>query len=380
MKVAIRVDASNRIGLGHLARCRTLAEGLRERVAGVHFVCRAHPGHQTDALRAEGYPVSALPAPPAQHMADGDYAAWLGVPQSRDAAETLAALAAAPAAAGDGAAQAGRLGPDCLPTDCLVVDHYGLDADWERALRPHVGRILAIDDLANRRHDCDLLLDQNYAENAAERYRGLVPAGTQLLLGPQHALLHPEYARARQGLAERDGRVRRVLVFFGGTDPQNLSGRALAALSDATLSHLAVDLVVGANNPHADSLAAQAAARAQTRLHGPRRHLADLMAAADVGIGAGGATTWERCCLGLPSLVVSVAENQRPSCSVLAAAGVIAYLGHWDQVTVATLRQALASLTAEPTSLQALSSAGLALVDGHGARRVVAALLGQAPP
>jgi UDP-2,4-diacetamido-2,4,6-trideoxy-beta-L-altropyranose hydrolase len=186
MNITIRTDASTRIGLGHLVRCRTLATALRDQGATVRFICRAHPGHQIAALRADGLDVTALPAPPDQEAADGDYAAWLGVPQAQDAAETIAALAAD-------------------RPDWLIVDHYGLDVDWEQALRPHVGRILVIDDLANRRHDGDLLLDQNYAPAGTTRYQGLLPPGARTLLGPAYALLRPEYAQHRQTLRPRNG-------------------------------------------------------------------------------------------------------------------------------------------------------------------------------
>lgn len=359
MNVVIRTDASNRIGLGHLARCRTLATALRDLGATVCFICREHPGHQIAALRAESFNVAALPAPPDQDAAnapDGDYAAWLGVPQDQDAAETLAALTAP-------------------RPDWLIVDHYGLDAAWEQALRPHVDRILVIDDLANRRHEGDLLLDQNYAPAGANRYQDLLRAGTRTLLGPAYALLRPEYAQHRQTLRPRDGQVRRVLVFFGGTDPHNLSGRALTALSDPALAHLAVDLVIGANHPQREELTVQATTRPGTRVHGPRPHLADLMAAADLAIGAGGATTWERCCLGLPSLVVSDADNQRPATSALAADGLIHYLGHMDQVSVATLRAALVQALQDPAGLRTLAAAARATVDGQGTQRVNAALM-----
>lgn len=355
MNVVIRTDASARIGLGHLARCRTLAMALRDQGATVRFICRAHSGHQIAALRADGFDVASLPAPPYQDAADGDYAAWLGVPQDQDAVETLAALSA-------------------VPPDWLIVDHYGLDTCWELALRPHVDRILVIDDLASRRHDCDLLLDQNYAPTGVSRYQGLLPPAARTLLGPAYALLRPEYAQHRRILRTRDGQVRRVLVFFGGTDPINLSGCALSALSDPALDHLEVDLVIGANHPQRKALTAQAAARPGTRVHGLRPHLADLMDAADLAIGAGGATTWERCCLDLPSLVVSLAENQRSVCEALAAAGLIQFLGECDQVTSADLHAAVIELVNSPERLIALSKAAAALVDGLGAARVIQAM------
>jgi UDP-2,4-diacetamido-2,4,6-trideoxy-beta-L-altropyranose hydrolase len=384
MNFVIRTDASTRIGLGHLARCRTLATALRDQGAAVRFICRAHPGHQIAALRAEGFDVAALAAPPDQDAADGDYAAWLGVPQDQDAAETLAVLR------DNGTPTTNNPQPPTIPQqsttknlqpprvprpDWLIVDHYGLDAAWEQALRPHVDRILVIDDLANRRHDGDLLLDQNYAPAGASRYQDLLPPGGRTLLGPAYALLRPEYAQHRQTLRSRDIQVRRVLVFFGGTDPHNLSGRALSALSDPALTHLAVDLVIGANHPQREALTVQAAARPGTRVHGPRPHLADLMAAADLAIGAGGATTWERCCLGLPSLVVSLADNQRPACAALAADGLIRYLGHADQVTAATLRAALVQAMRDPAGLRAQASVASATVDGQGTQRVIDALL-----
>ena len=356
MNVIIRTDASTRIGLGHLVRCRTLAAALRDQGATVRFICRAHPGHQIAALRPDGFDVTALPAPPDQEAADGDYAAWLGVPQDQDAAETVGTLSAP-------------------RPDWLIVDHYGLDATWELALRPHVDRILVIDDLANRRHDGDLLLDQNYAPAGANRYQDLLPSGTRTLLGPAYALLRPEYAQHRQTLHPRDGQVRRVLVFFGGSDPHNLSGLALSALSDPALAHLEVDLVIGANHPQREALTVQAAARPGTRVHGPRPHLADLMAAADLAIGAGGATTWERCCLGLPSLVVSDADNQRPATSALAADGLIRYLGHQDEVDGAALYRGILTLTKDPAACRMMSNEGARWVDAKGVSRVYHALM-----
>ncbi len=360
MKIAIRVDASTRMGLGHLVRCRTLAQGLRAQGAEVRFICRAHPGHQIDTLAADAFATTALPAPPnaidtGESTASENYARWLGVPQLQDAAETLAALSG-------------------WRPDWLVVDHYGLDADWEQALRPEVGRILVIDDLANRRHDADLLLDQNYATDGARRYAGLLPASAVTLIGPRYALLHPAYAEQRRMLRSRGRDVQRLLIFFGGTDPQNLTGLALQALAAPDLADLTVDCVVGATNPHRESLSRQAVARPGTRLHGPRPHLADLMAEADLAIGAGGTTTWERCCLGLPSLVVSIAENQRPACAALAAGDVIHYLGHRDTVGIEVLREAVRQLVQDRARRQHLAAAGMELVDGQGAARVVRAM------
>jgi UDP-2,4-diacetamido-2,4,6-trideoxy-beta-L-altropyranose hydrolase len=366
MKVVIRVDASIRMGMGHLVRCRTLASALRARGVAVHFVCRAHPGHQIDALRAEGYQVSALPAPPPADVRDGDYAAWLGVSQQQDAVETLDALA-----------RHRELQSVAVPTgtdaraDWLVVDHYGLSAEWQQMLRSSVSRILVIDDLANRDHDCDLLLDQNYAPDGADRYAAHVPTHAGLLIGPKYALLRPEYAEARRGLNRSFDQPNRVLVFFGGSDPDDLTGRALSALSQPGLADLSVEVVVGATNPHRESIIALATGRPNTQVHLPRPHLADLMSAADLCVGAGGATTWERCCLGLPSLVVSIAENQRASCKALAEAGLIDYMGHADRSTIESIRASVLWLTQDPERYRAMAAASGRLVDGGGTKRVV---------
>lgn len=396
MQIAIRTDASLRIGLGHVARCKTLARKLRENGCRVHFVCRAHPGHQIANLRAEGYHVSVLPEAPKQHAADADYSAWLGVSQTQDANETRDALATKRETAPEGRSK---------QADILVVDHYSLDSRWESHLRPTVNQIFAIDDLANRPHDCDLLLDQNFAPPGEDRYASLLPPSTHRLVGPKFALLQEEYSYARQKLlssargpsTERATKnpkddypstyveatpldvalqpASRVFVFFGGTDPDNLTGRVLTALSAPVFSKLFVDIVVGANNPHRKHLEAQVRSRSNTVLHLPRPHLADLMAAANLAIGAGGTTTWERCCLGLPSLVVSIAENQRSACEALAVDNRIIYLGHFNTVTAEQITEALHGLLNNPGQRHQLSAAAADLVDGHGADRVTDVLL-----
>lgn len=345
------------MGVGHFARCLTLAELLRERGAAVRFVCRKHPGHLMSVLRELNIATVALPAPeggvtPAQD----EYAAWLGVTQARDAAETIQAL--------------GNPRPDWL-----IVDHYGLDASWERALRPHAKNLLVIDDLANRRHDCEALLDQGYATVGEQRYRDWVRPECRLLLGPRYALLRSEYRRRREHMRPRGERLSRIVVFAGGSDPENLTGAALEVLAAPEFGHLALDLVVGVNNRHAAAIASAALARPRTTVHGPRPHLADLMEEADLAIGAGGATTWERMCLGLPSIVVSMAENQLRSCEALAADGLIRYLGVGRRALCGRLRQELLGLMHEPQLLRQMSAQCARVVDGFGAARVCESIL-----
>ena len=292
MKIAIRTDASLRIGSGHLMRCRTLAEELKLRGADVHFVCRSHSGNLNELLQ-DTFTVHELspPSMDTHNAADEDYAAWLGVRQEEDAADTIAAL------------QGWR-------PDWLVVDHYSLDKTWENVLRPYAGRIMVIDDLANRVHDCDLLLDQNFYTDMDTRYTNLVPCSCQLLLGPKHALLRPEFREARKNLRIRDGKVQQIFVFFGGADPTNETAKVIQALKTLELECI-VDVVVGASNPNKEGIKQECIESARFKYHEQIDNIAELMAKADLAIGAGGTTTWERCCLGLPTLTVAIATNQK---------------------------------------------------------------------
>jgi UDP-2,4-diacetamido-2,4,6-trideoxy-beta-L-altropyranose hydrolase len=351
MKIVIRVDSSQAIGSGHLVRCRTLAETLRERGADVRFICRQQAGNLIHWLSQAAFPVTVLPAPENSGSLAEDYAAWLGVPPAIDAEQTIAALA------GD-------------RPDWLIVDHYGIDVAWEQQLRPHVERIFIIDDLANRVHDCDALLDQNANTEGEQRYRDLVPSSCRLLVGSRYALLRPEYRAYRETLPPRTGEVKRVLVFFGSTDPSNMTGMALAALSGSELQGLEVEVVIGATNPHCAELEQQAAARSKTRLHYSRPHLADLMARADLAIGSGGTVTWERCCLGLPALVVSVAENQVTACRALDESGSIVYLGSSKEIRVKTLQEQINRSLEAPENLLKISTNASLQVDGLGCLRI----------
>ncbi len=337
-------------------RCLTLAHELRRRGGDVRFICREHPGHLVDRVENEGLPVRRLPPPDTgANATDEDYSSWRGVSEDTDAAETLTAL-------GD------------LRPEWLVVDHYGLGRQWERTIRPAVARIFAIDDL-ERDHDCDLLLDQNWFGDATSaRYAGKVPDGCRLLLGPRYALLRPEYAQLRAMLPPRDGTVRRVVIFFGGSDPTNETAKVLQALSAASMADLAVDVVIGANHADADGIQAMVAARRDATLHRDLPTLAGLMARADVAVGGGGATTWERLCTGLATLVVTLAANQEPFTEALARAGYVQWVGSAATTTPEAYLEALLDHrgSSRPVTQRAL-------VDGLGAKRVAEVILPSAP-
>ena len=335
-------------------RCLTLADAFREQGAECQFVCREHEGHLMDHIRSRGYEAHALPRSSTNTSFESDlaHASWLGVDWLTDADQTCQAL-----------------GSEEL--DWLIVDHYALDHRWESALRSFCKRIMVIDDLADRQHDCDLLLDQNYG-SSAERYRGLVSADCAECHGPEYALLKPVYAERRAQLPARDGQVRRVMIYFGGgADAANVTRLAVQVFQAPELVHIELDIVVGAAYAHQSSLEELVAQRGKSTVHRQLPDLADLMAKADLAIGAGGATTWERCCIGLPAIVISIAENQRPACEALSADKQIDYLGHVDQVNSELIRDRVLSFQKKPNLLRDLSEQGIKLVDGCGTDRIL---------
>lgn len=348
MDVYIRVDASAVIGAGHVMRCLTLADQLRRRGAAVTFICREFPGNLCDFVAAQGFRVWRLPCT-AENIVTAAQDTWLGADWRRDAREVQAVLASRP-----------------QPVDWLVADHYAIDWRWEQAMRPTVRRILVIDDLANRRHDCDMLLDQNLHRSMAQRYNGLVPNHCRRLLGPRYALLRQEFWYARSQVAPRDGHVQRLLVFFGGSDPTNETAKALTAIKLLGRNDITMDVVVGAINPRREEIRQRCAALPNVNYHCQVADMAALMARADLALGAGGTATWERCCLGLPALTVVVALNQVEVTATLVEVGAVRNLGWHEQVTPKLMVAALAEALAVPAELHRMSEKAWHLLDGNG--------------
>lgn len=356
MRVVFRADASLRIGTGHVMRCLTLADALRER-AGVwsHFICRAHPGHLADTIRMRGHRVTLLPpSSGSQLIAESAcprpaHAAWLGVGWEVDSDQTLAALKDEPTA------------------DWLVVDHYALDSNWERRVRGLCRGLMVIDDLADRLHDCDLLVDQNLGRQAVH-YTGLLPMSCVTLIGPEYALLRSQFARLRSEslLRRRSPKLRRMLISLGGVDNDNVTGEILRTLRKGDLpERCQLTVVLGPHAPWLDSLRQRAATLPwHTEVLVNVRDMARLMADSDLSIGAAGGTAWERCCLGLPTIMVVLADNQRAPAAALGDRVVL--LGSLRDVADG-LSKALRSAQGHLACLSVLASE---LVDGRGVERV----------
>ena len=263
-------------------------------------------------------------------------------------------------------------------TDLLVVDHYGLDISFEKACRGWAKRILVIDDLADRDHDADYLLDQTYRRAAAD-YQPLVPEDCTLMLGSEFALLRPAFATSRAAILEdRAARedVQRILVSVGSTDPDNYAAVALNAIARTGLN-VAVDVILASSAPHVAAIHTRLAdERPDSELHTDigAETLARILGQADLAIGAGGAAAWERCCLGLPTLAVMTAGNQQMVIAQLAAAGAVRALGTAESVDAAQLATEILNLATNTQSLRDMAARASHICDGQGARRVAAAI------
>ena len=263
----------------------------------------------------------------------------------------------------------------------LVVDHYELGSAFERKARSFARCILAVDDLADRRHDVDALLDSAPGRNASD-YGPLMDRAGRLLLGPAFAPVAPAFRAAREGaLARRktcNGRVSRILVSFGGTDPLGMTLRALQALADIEFDG-AVEAVFGLPGKNAAAARARAS-RLPFRLEVTvgASDMAARMAQADLAVGAAGSSAFERCCVALPAVTIAVADNQAAIAKGLAKAGATYALGSPDTARVEELARAIAALLANPQQVTDMSARAAELVDGRGAERVLEAVLGPA--
>ena len=356
MRVAIRVDASLKIGTGHAMRCRTIGLALRKQGVVVDFIMRLHMGHLGELLLNDGFKVYLLSAPNEAYIEKSKYADWLGVTQDFDANETIEFIKDA-------------------NYDWLVVDHYGLDQNWEKALKKYVMQIMVIDDLADRKHDCEILLDQNFSLNYEQRYRDLVPKFCKLLTGPRFALLSQEYFRKRTtNRLKKINSIQRLLVYMGGSDNDNVSEKILEALNVGELKNLEVDFVIGRNYFSKEKLIEKVKNRKKTKIYENLPNLTNLVIHADAAIGAGGGALWERMCLGLPSFVISIAENQIPGCVALSQAGLIYYLGEGKQLDSTEIAFKLRNYLCEIKKLNMMTADNQLLVDGRGTQRVLQAL------
>ena len=367
MKVVFRVDASRQIGTGHVMRCLTLSRELSKHCVDVHFICRKHEGNLGEKILDNGFNLHYLPENQSEEMVsenDSQYGLWLGTTQSSDALETNLVLE--------------KISNSCVSNkgiDWLVVDHYALDIEWERRVKCHVKNIFVIDDLAIRQHECDVLLDQNYYKNLNHRYDDLVNDDCKLLLGPKYAMLREEFSNFKIKKIKAEG-LCRIAVFYGGIDDVNETTKAINALLTFLDDGLEVDVIVGKGNPHANHVRQLCESHMNLHFFQDIKNMAERLCAVDVVFCAGGATTWERCAVGVPGVVTSVAENQVVLAETLDDIGAQIYLGASEHTTIESYQNVVKQLLIQPNSLLGMREKSHELVDGLGVERVCFTIIG----
>jgi UDP-2,4-diacetamido-2,4,6-trideoxy-beta-L-altropyranose hydrolase len=304
-------------------RCITLAKALLKQGATCHFACRNNEGHLLDLLQQAGFKTLSLPAE--LYCEDDDALATLGLITE--------------------------------PYQLLVIDHYQLGQRYGKLMRQRCQKIMVIDDLANRPLDCDLLLDQNLLPNMDSRYRSLVPASCQQLLGPRYALLREEFYQ-QHGPRKSN----HLLVSFGGSDEQNLTSLAIEAVASLKSFPITADIVIGLNNPWQVSIKQQCAQLSNVKLHIQTDAMAVLMQKAQLMLGAGGATHWERCVTGLPALVVTVAENQQATTAYLDKLGACVWIGAYGDISSGIIADKVNYYLNKPEQLKAISEAAKRII------------------
>jgi UDP-2,4-diacetamido-2,4,6-trideoxy-beta-L-altropyranose hydrolase len=353
MRIVFRTDASIQIGSGHVMRCLTLADALKQQGAECYFICREHPGHLNTLIEEHGHQVHTLPLatqPESHKQAELAHAHWLGASRQGDFQQCQPLL-------------------QSLQPDWLIVDHYALDHHWQQPLRSDCRNIMVIDDLADRKHDCDLLLDQTFGRKAQD-YQPLVPSTCEILCGSQYALLRPEFAQWREYSLRRreEGRLKQLLINLGGVDKDNITTQILKSLQNSALpKNCKITVVMGPSAPWVEEVKQEAKQLPwETEVKVGISNMAELMVNSDLAIGAAGATSWERCCLGLPTIMVVLADNQKTIANQLVAAGAALKINSQD--LSATIPQLETKLT--PDTLKYLSQSSASVCDGQGLRRV----------
>ncbi|MED2765470.1 UDP-2,4-diacetamido-2,4,6-trideoxy-beta-L-altropyranose hydrolase [Bacillus thuringiensis] len=361
-KIAFRADASIEIGTGHIMRCLTLAHELRKNGAQVYFICRKLQGDLQQYILNKGFHVFLLDTDGQNtnfsNTVYGSYLDWLKNHWFVDAQQTNDILL------------------QLSNFDWLIVDHYGLDNKWETALRKTVRKIMVIDDLANRMHDCDLLLDQNLYDNLNVRYENLIPKHSLVKLGPRYAILRKEFYSAKKFLRKRTGEIEHIFIFFGGHDATNETLKTLKAIQNINNDTLKIDVVVGNQNPHKKEIESYCRSISNASFYCQIENMEELLVRADLGIGAGGTTTWERCFLGLPSLTITTAQNQIEVTRAVAKAGATWNIGTAEIVSDETIKKCLSKLLSNSNKVKEMSDKALSIQCASNSNEIAKIILG----
>lgn len=293
MYIVIRADASNHIGSGHIMRCLVLASALKEQGHQVEFASRPQQGDLIEFVRNKGFIVKEL-ATPSNWLTpkdSADYVSWLQVSWQDDAESLIQQF---------------------NNVELIIVDHYGINIDWELACKKHFAcKLFAIDDLL-RQHHAEVVLDQTLSRTPSD-YQQLNPAGLALT-GCNFALLNPHFVECREKALQTSFSLAqaKLLITMGGIDQPNATLQTLEALSVITENKPFVTVLLSPKAPHYDSVKQFCTEHASWISHIDFvENMAELMLKHQAAIGAPGTTSWERACLGIPSIIIPLAENQK---------------------------------------------------------------------
>lgn len=365
MKAVFRCDASIQIGTGHVMRCLTLADALRSEGVESYFICREHAGHLLEVIRKRGHQAYSLPLKEdveksIKNCAKLSHANWLGATQQEDAQQCIDIT-------------------KLIQPDWLIVDHYAIDVSWEKTLRLYCKKIMVIDDLADRHHSCDILLDQTFGRSMHD-YLELVPEHCQLLCGAKYALLRPEFAQWRDYSLNRrkEGQLKHLLINLGGVDKDNVTTQILRGLQESALPEdCRITVVMGSTAPWIKSVKDQASLmRWPTEIKTGVSNIAEIMSNSDLAIGAAGSTSWERCCLGLPTIMLVLAENQKTIAHNLEQANAVFSI-EVDLNLKSAIQKSIEYFVSQEPALVNMSHSASDILNGFGSTLVVKNMVNQ---
>ncbi len=349
MHIIFRTDASVSIGSGHVMRCLSLATELAKRGAEILFILRGFEGEMSAQVKRRGFACELLPLPAVDYQItdeDPAHASWLGVGWLEDAEETIE-----------------RIGT--REVDWMIVDHYGIDHRWHKKVRSKASRVMVIDDLADRKLDCDLLLDQNYYKDASQRYSKLVDEKSRCLLGPRYMLLRDEFLNKRIPCDQRQS-IDTVVVFMGGGDPTNETSKVLNALERFSSQLNKIHVIVGSANPNHQEVEELCDRMDNAECYRDVANMSDFFAMSDLAIGAGGVATLERCYMGLPSVIMITAENQVRTTTDIGETGAIINLGWNIDVSEDELSEKFENLRLQPSKLKKMCHESIQMFERDG--------------
>ena len=340
--IFIRVDSSTKIGYGHFMRCMALADTLQKNFE-INFITRSLEGSLISDIHDKGFGIFRF------------YSNSEKINEKNDAQKTISLIKK----------HSGQ-------KNILIIDNYQLSKKWETDVKPFVHKLIVIDDLSNRSHNCDLLIDQNLHTKVNGLYKGLIPSNCIKLIGPKFSMIRKEFRMMRKSVKSRTFPIKKILVSFGGSDTKNQTSVALNSIKKMN-GKINVDVVVGKANKCKKTLKIFCNKNKHFTYHEQIDNIAELMLSSDLSIGSSGSTTWERCCLGLPAIVSISSNDQRDIANSLSRKKCIINLGDVKKLKESSYINVITNL--KKNDLRNMSKNSMSLVDGNGTQRILKHIL-----